>query len=294
MTSLQPPALPTQTLLTTLWTCPSKATVDADLQPAGVQGTQHACLLRCWALSFLSLPPYRGCELLVNQQLSCKDRRLDRQKQTTRSQRNRHTWFHWDGRVCYFTRSESDINHIPQMDAPRVVWRDGTEGQPKGLYQSGCERRPHQRKMNRQHRGKRQREREKYTQDFLQLPTPLHPGTVFKKRQESLTDSEGDLCPGPTGLTSHPSVPLRLHFQRATPLQVDQQRPGWGCRAWESSWRLRAPLPSLARSPGTLGSWQRTARDDGVGWGRGGGGQGGGSEAGQRRRRTGTNLTLSM
>lgn len=52
---------------------------------------QHACLLRCWALSFLSLPPYRGCELLVNQQLSCKDRRLDRQKQTTRSQRNRHT-----------------------------------------------------------------------------------------------------------------------------------------------------------------------------------------------------------
>lgn len=148
--------------------------------------------------------------------------------------------------------------------------------------------------MNRQHRGKRQREREKYTQDFLQLPTPLHPGTIFKKRQESLTDSEGDLCPGPTGLTSHPlflsastsRAQLRsklINSARAGAAEPESQVEGCG-----------APLPSLARSPGTLGSWQRTARDDGVGWGRGGGGQGGGSEAGQRQRRIGTNLTLSM
>jgi hypothetical protein len=139
--------------------------------------------------------------------------------------------------------------------------------------------RPHQRKMKRQHRGKMQREREKYTQDFLQLPTPLHPGIVFKKRQESATESEGDLCPGPTGLASHPPVPLRFYFQSATPLQVDQQLRGWCCRDWESSWRLRGAPAFPAEVPGTPGSWKCIARDDGMGWGRGGPGGGGGSEA---------------
>lgn len=186
---------------------------------------QHACLLRCWALSFLSLSPYRGCELLVNQQLSCKDRRLDRQKQTTRSQRKRHA-----GSTETEGFSISHALRVTLITYPRWMPPEWCGGMAPRDSQKGftkvAARRPHQRKMNRQHRGKRQREREKYTQDFLQLPTPLHPGTVFKKRQESLTDSEGDLCPGPTGLTSHPSVPLRLHFQSATPLQVDQQRPG--------------------------------------------------------------------
>lgn len=142
---------------------------------------QHACLLRCWALSFLSLPPYRGCELLVNQQLSCKDRRLDRQKQTTRSQRNRHTGStETEGLSISHALRVTLITH-PRWMPPEWCGGMAPRDSQKGFTKVAAQR-PHQRKMNRQHRGKRKREREKYTQDFLQLPTPLHPGTVFKKR----------------------------------------------------------------------------------------------------------------
>lgn len=208
---------------------PSKATVDADLQPAGVQGT--ACLPAEVLGSLLPFPPSLPWVRTPCKSTAKLQRQTPGQTETNyqKPKKNRHTGStETEGFSISHSLRVTLITH-PRWMPPEWCGGMAPRDSQKGFTKVAA-RRPHQRKMNRQHRGKRLREREKYTQDFLQLPTPLHPGTVFKKRELN-RKREGDLCPGPTGLTSHPSVPLRLHFQSATPLQVDQQRPGWGCRA---------------------------------------------------------------
>lgn len=125
-----------------------------------------ACLLRCWALSFLSLPPYRGCELLEYQQLSCKGAWTDRNKLPEAKETATLVPLKLKASLLFHTHSRSDRNHIPQMDVPPTpdTHTSGVEGWHQGIakrvFTKVAAWRPHQRKMKCQHRGKMQRKRE--------------------------------------------------------------------------------------------------------------------------------------
>lgn len=140
---------------------------------------QPACLLRCWSLSFLPLPPYHGCELLEYQQLSCKDAWTDRNKLPEARETETATLvpLRLKASLLFHTLCEWHESHTPDGCPPEWYGGMAPRDSQKG-FTKVASRRPHQRKMKRQHRG-RCRGKEKYTQDFLQLPTPLHPGTVF-------------------------------------------------------------------------------------------------------------------